>query len=59
MIIPKKINNNQIKKYFEDNGFGNFLYLSKNKPLKVNQLISKEPYRPELIDLYMLHQFII
>ena len=59
MIIPKKVSLNKMKDYLIENGFKSFLENSKNKSLKVNQLISKVPYKPEIKDLYMLHKFII
>lgn len=59
MIIPKKTSQNKMKDYLLKNGFKSFLDSSKNKSLKVNQLISKSPYKPEISDLYMLHKFII
>jgi len=58
MIIPKKTSLNKMREYLIKNGFKSFLKLSSNNSLKVNQLISKAPFKPEISDLYMLHKFI-
>ena len=59
ILFPKKINSAQVKKYFIDLKLTELVRLSKINSKNINQLKSKVAYRPDLNDLYRLHQFIL
>jgi hypothetical protein len=48
-----------IENFFKKKGLGLLINLSKKQKPSINQMIIKEPYIPELKDLYRLYQFII
>ena len=58
ILVPKKINNIQLKKFFKNKNLNQLINLSKLRDLKVNEMIINSPYKPELNDLYRLYQFI-
>jgi hypothetical protein len=57
--IPKNIPYLKIKNFFRKKKLEVLIKLSRQKKLKINQLINKSFIRPELIDLYRLYQFVI
>ncbi len=59
ILFPKKINSAQVKKYFIDLKLTELVRLSEINSKNINQLKSKVAYRPDLNDLYRLHQFIL
>ncbi|MBT7753088.1 MAG: hypothetical protein HN733_01365 [Gammaproteobacteria bacterium] len=60
IIIPKDINQDELESYFHSQGLG-FLVKTANEGYvpSINEVAIDEPYRPELLDLYRLHSFII
>ncbi len=56
---PKKINSKKLENFFIKKGLKKVVELSKGKDLSTNQMIVKQPYKPDLIDLYRLYQFIL
>ncbi|MDB3932080.1 hypothetical protein N9374_03280 [Candidatus Pelagibacter sp.] len=56
--IPKKPSNKELINFFRKKKLTNILNKSKKNILTVNQLKSKEPYKPELLDLYIIFQLI-
>lgn len=59
MIIPKKVASIEIKKFFRKKIFKNLFYQSTMKNKDPLDLKSKKLYKPDLEDLYFLHQLII
>lgn len=57
--IPNKEKLRKVINFFKKKGLFLLLEAAKEQPLKVNELKRVKPYRPELIDLYNLYQFII
>ena len=57
--IPKAKSIRFIENFFIKKKLGYLVKLSKKQKLSVNQMEIKEPYLPELTDLYRLYQFII
>ena len=57
--FPKEENLKLIEKFFLKKKLNNLIKLSKKPDLKVNNFSSTEQYKPELIDLYRLYQFIV
>ena len=57
--IPKAQSIKFIENFFIKKKLGYLLKLSKKQKPSVNQMQIKEPYLPELTDLYRLYQFII
>ncbi len=57
--LPKKKTINKIKKYFLNNGLKALIYENKYNKLKKDMRFEKNTYKPELEDLYRLHQIII
>ena len=55
----KKEKLSRIKKFFKEKGLQSLVAAAEDRPLKINELKKEKPYRPELIDLYNLYQFII
>ena len=58
IIIPKRVSNIQIKKFFEEKNLKELINLSKQQDRKVNEMIIDSPYKPELNDLYRLYKFV-
>lgn len=58
ILVPKKITNIEIKKFFKKKNLNELINLSKLQNPKVNEMIINSPYKPELNDLYRLYQFI-
>ena len=58
ILVPKKITNIQIKKFFEKKNLNELINLSKQRDPKVNEMMINSPYKPELNDLYRLYQFV-
>jgi hypothetical protein len=58
ILVPKKITDFQIKKFFINKNLNELINLSKLRDLKVNEMIINSPYKPGLNDLYRLYQFI-
>lgn len=56
--IPKKTPLRAIENFFKKKGLSYLVKLSKSPNAKVNQLIEKEPYKPDLKDLYRLYHFV-
>ena len=56
---PKNINNSKLIDFFKKIGLKELISLSKTKGKGVNEMISKNPYKPELRDLYNLYNYII
>ena len=56
--IPKKPTNKELINFFRKKKLKNILNKSKKNTLTVNQLKSTEPYKPELLDLYIIFQLI-
>ncbi len=57
--FPPKKKISEIKNFFKKKGLLSVLVNSRGKNLGVNELKSKEPYMPDLNDLYRLYQFVI
>ena len=59
--MKKPVNKNQkfIENFFIKKGLKFLVDLSKKKKLSVNQMLVKEPYIPQLNDLYNLYQYIL
>jgi len=57
--FPQKKTLSKIKKFFKKKNLGSLVNAAKDRPLRINELKKEKPYRPELIDLYNLYQFII
>jgi len=57
--FPKNINQKQIIAFFNKKGLKGITDLANKKSLNVNEIISKNPYKPELVDLYRLYQFVV
>ncbi len=57
--IPSNKSKSFIEKFFIKKGLRSLVNQSKKNKAKVNQMILKQPYIPELTDLYRLYQFII
>ena len=58
ILVPKKITNIEIKKFFKNKNLNELINISKFRDPKVNEMIINSPYKPELNDLYRLYQFI-
>lgn len=56
--IPKKPNNKELINFFREKKLNYIINKSKKKSLSTNQLQSKETYKPELLDLYIIFQII-
>ena len=56
--IPKKTPPKAIENFFKKKGLSYLVKLSKSPNAKVNQLIEKEPYKPDLKDLFRLYHFV-
>ena len=59
MKKPVKKNKKSLENFFLKKGLKLLVKLSKKKDLSVNQLISNEPFKPELDDLYNLYQYVL
>ena len=57
--FPKKLSQTQIEQFFIDQNLKSLIYLSKGKSYTVNEMIVNQPYKPELVDLYRLYNFVI
>ncbi len=57
--IPKKRDKKFIVNFFKKKGLKFLVNESQKKNRSINQMSLKNPYKPELIDLYYLYQFII
>ena len=57
--FPKKKTIKEIEFFFKKKGLNFIVEQSKIKSQKVNQMVSKNPYKPELVDLYRLYQYIV
>jgi len=47
ILVPKKITNIQIKKFFKKKKLNELIDLSKLRDHKVNEMIINSPYKPE------------
>lgn len=56
--FPKNISEKKLENYFIKLGLKEIVNLAKSRDLKVNDLIIKSPYKPELNDLYRISEFI-
>ena len=56
---PKNINNSKLCNFFKKIGLQELINLSKTKGKAVNEMVSLNPYKPELRDLYNLYNYII
>lgn len=56
--IPKKPNNKELTNFFRKKKLKDIINKSQKNSLKINQLRSKVPYKPELLDLYVIFQFV-
>ena len=57
--IPANKSKGFIEKFFIRKGLGLIVNQSKKSAASVNQMILRQPYIPELTDLYRLYQFIV
>ena len=57
--IPPNKSKNYIENFFIKRGLKSIVNQSRGVESKVNQMILKQPYIPELKDLYRIYQFII
>tara|TARA_B100001057_G_scaffold497321_1_gene601125 strand:- start:98 stop:889 length:792 start_codon:yes stop_codon:yes gene_type:complete len=57
--LPKKKTIKEVRNYFLKNGLKVLIDLNKSKRLKKDMRFEKNTYKPELNDLYRLHQIII
>ena len=58
IIFPKKLNKKQLENFFVKKGLNEIVKLSKKPDLKVNNMVSSKPYKPDLYDLYRLYEFV-
>ena len=56
--LPKKISQSQLKNYFLKLGLKNLVNESKKRDQRVNEIITKNLYKPELYDLYRISELI-
>ena len=56
--LPKKISQSQLKNYFIKLGLKNLVNESKKRDQRVNEIITKNVYKPELYDLYRISELI-
>ena len=54
-----KFTKKKIINFFVEKNLKHLIKLSNKRDLDVNQLKSKKPYKPNLIDLYSLYKFVI
>ena len=59
MKIPKKKNGKKLIKFFIDLKLNEIVKFSKQKALSVNQMQTNIPFKPELLDLYRLYNFVL
>jgi hypothetical protein len=59
MFYPDKINDQKVKKFFKEKKLEKLIKFNSQKELKVNELISKNPYKPNLKDLYSLYNLVL
>ena len=59
VIIPKKISNKDIIKFFKSKNMNSIILSSKEYHESVNDMTSDYKYKPQLKDLYRLYQFVI
>ena len=57
--FPKEKSEKELEKYFIKNHLNLVLKSSIKKTRPINHMISKEPYTPQLSDLYRLYKFVI
>ena len=57
--FPQDLSLSEIEIFFEDKGLDYLIKLSKSNDLSVNEMVSSEPYKPKLLDLYRIYQFVI
>jgi hypothetical protein len=57
--IPISKNKKYIENFFISKNLKLLVVLSKKKKLSVNEMISSQPYMPDLEDLYRLYQFVL
>lgn len=56
--LPKKISHSQLKNYFIKLGLKNLVNESRKRDQRVNEIITKNVYKPELYDLYRISELI-
>ena len=56
---PKEVHYSKIKSFFKKRNLTNLIGLSNRRSSKVNDMIESKPYKPELVDLYRLYQFVL
>tara|TARA_B100001971_G_scaffold150690_1_gene139813 strand:- start:997 stop:1812 length:816 start_codon:yes stop_codon:yes gene_type:complete len=57
--FPQDLSLSEIEIFFEDKDLDYLIKLSKSNDLSVNEMVSSEPYKPKLLDLYRIYQFVI
>ncbi len=57
--IPKNKSKKFVENFFKKNGLKILVDLSKKYKSSVNRMIIKEPYLPDLNDLYLIYQFVL
>ena len=57
--FPKALSQKQIERFFTDQNLKSLIYLSKGKSYDVNEMVVNKPYKPELVDLYRIYNFVI
>ena len=55
--FPLDLSTKQTKEFFKENNL-DYLIESSNKNIPSYDLISSEPYKPDLLDLYRIYQFV-
>ena len=53
-----KFNKKKITNFFIEKNLKHLIKLSNKRDLDINQLKSKKPYKPNLMDLYNLYKFV-
>ena len=58
LVKPKKINKSKLQNFFINKKLKDFVKESKLPDLDVNQMTSNNVFKPELIDLYRLYEYV-
>ncbi len=56
--FPKNLNSKKLKNFFIEKNLSSLINSSNKKSMKVNEMIINKPYKPELVDLYRLYDFV-
>ena len=54
---PKNLSVKKIKTFFIKKGLKELVRMSNERDLDINEMVTKNPYKPDLVDLYRLYCF--